>query len=90
MYTPLTSQLLILQQFSIITQELRNFTDKVSGDITKITQTCTAAQENTGKLKEDAISQTPPKPQDVMPSKPTIDSRLLGTNYTLDLVLANK
>ena len=27
----------ILQQFSMITQELQNFTDKLSGDINKIT-----------------------------------------------------
>ena len=29
--------------------------DKVSGDINKIMQTCTAAQENAGKLIEYAI-----------------------------------
>ena len=40
----------ILQQFNMITQELRNFMDKVSGDIAKIRQTHTTAQENTGKL----------------------------------------
>ena len=39
-----------LQQFGMITQELRNITGKVSGDINKITQACTATQENTGKL----------------------------------------
>ena len=32
--------------------------DKVLVDITKITQACTTAQENTHKLKENAISQT--------------------------------
>ena len=47
---------------------------KVSGDITKITQACTAAQENTGKLIENAISQTLTKPQDITPN-PTINSR---------------
>ena len=41
----------------MIIQELRNFMAKVSGDITKIMQTHTAAQENTGKLVENAISQ---------------------------------
>ena len=37
--------IIILQQFSMITQELKNFTNKVSGDITKITQAYTTAQE---------------------------------------------
>ena len=47
----------ILQQFSMITQELKKFMDKVSGDITKIMQTCTIAQENTSKLIKNAISE---------------------------------
>ena len=38
----------ILQQFSMITEELKNFTYKVSGDITKITQAYNTAQQNTG------------------------------------------
>ena len=46
----------ILQQFSMITQDLRNFTDKLSSDINKITQAYTTAQENTGRLKENAVS----------------------------------
>ena len=49
--------------------------DKVSGDITKITQVCTATQENTGKLIENVISQALTKPQDITPTNPTIDSR---------------
>ena len=57
----------MLQQFSMIAQQLRNLTVKVSCDITKITQACTAAQENTGKLIENAISQALTKPQDFMP-----------------------
>ena len=47
----------IFQQFSMITQELRNIMDKVFGHINKITQACTAAQENTSKLIENAILQ---------------------------------
>ena len=47
----------ILQQFSMITQEYRNFTNKVSGHNIKITQAYNTAQENTGKLIENAISQ---------------------------------
>ena len=35
-------------QSTVILQELRNFTDKVSGDTTKITQTCSTVQQNTG------------------------------------------
>ena len=31
----------ISQQFGMITQEQRNFTDKVSGDINKVIQACT-------------------------------------------------
>ena len=49
--------------------------DNVSGDITKITQACTAAQENTSKLIENAISQALTKPQDITSPNPTIDSR---------------
>ena len=39
---PNNQSTVILQQFSI-TQELRNYTDKVSDDITKIKQACTTA-----------------------------------------------
>ena len=46
----------------MITQELRNFMDKVSGDITKITQACIAVQESTGKIMKNAISQALTKP----------------------------
>ena len=56
--------------------------DKVSGDITKITQAWTAAQENTGKLIENIISQALTKPKDVTPPNPTIDSKMFGTNCT--------
>ena len=69
--------------------------DKVSGDITKIMQACTIAEENTGKLIENAISQALTKPQDVMPPNPTIIvdhseqtmHQLLKNK--LDLILAN-
>ena len=42
----------ILLQFSMITKEIKNFTNKVSSDITKITQAYHAAQENTGKSQK--------------------------------------
>ena len=56
--------MVILQQFSIITQELQNFTNKVSGDIHKITQVCQMTKVNTSWLLLDAISQALVKPQD--------------------------
>ena len=59
----------------MITQELRNFMDKVSGNITKITQACATVQANTSKLIENAILQALTKPQDITPPNPTIDSR---------------
>ena len=55
---PYDQSTVILQQFSIFMQKLKTFTDKVSSDITKITQACTTAQENTGKLIENMISET--------------------------------
>ena len=83
----------------MITQELRNVTYKVSSDITKIMQACTAAQENTGKLIENAISEALMKPLDVIPPNLTIDSRALSVkhpsnfsyeiNWTLSLPTTN-
>ena len=73
----------------MITQELRNFRDKLSGDITKITQACTTAQENTGKLIENAISQASTKPQDITPPYPTGDSssnQTLNSSYETNLI----
>ena len=60
----------------MITQELRNLTDKVSGDITKITQACPAAQENTVKLIENMTSLAFTKPQDITSPKSTVYSRV--------------
>ena len=48
--------------------------DKVSSDITKITLACTTAQENTGILIENAISQALTNPN------LAINSRPFGTN----------
>ena len=64
----------------MITQELKNFKEKVSGDITKIMQACMGAQETTGQLIENAISQALPKLQDVMSPNPATDSRTFRTN----------
>ena len=62
---PHNQSTVILQQFSMITQELRNFTEKLSGDINKITQKCTTTQENTCKLIENEILQGLTKPKKV-------------------------
>ena len=64
---PHDQSIVFLQQFSIITQEFKNFRNKVSSDITKITQEYTTAQENTGKLIENAVSQALNKSQDSTP-----------------------
>ena len=71
--------------------------DSVSGNIIKITQASTAAQENTGKLMENAILQAVIKPQDITPPNPVRDSRTVGTDSTSNsscetnwTVLANK
>ena len=65
----------------MITQEVENFMDKVPDDITKITQACTTAQENTGKVMENSITQALTKPPDVTSPYPTIDSRTFGTHH---------
>ena len=82
----------------MIKQELQNFMDKVSCDITKIMQACTVVQENTGKLIENPISHALNKPQDVTPPNPHIDFRnfwnkpciIFFLGNKLDLILANK
>ena len=64
----------------MITQELKKFMGKVAGDIMKISQTCTTAQENIGKLIENIISQALSKPQDSTPPNPTLDSKSSQTS----------
>ena len=66
----------------MVIQEWSNVVDTVSDDITKFTQTCTTAEENTGKLTGNAISQAPTKTQDVTTPNPTIDSRIFRANVT--------
>ena len=60
----------------MITKELKKFTDKVSSDITNITQVYSTAQENTGKLVENAIWQALTKAQNT-----TTSSRNFRVNY---------
>ena len=85
-----------LQQFSMITQDLRKFMDKVSCDITKNIQAYTTAQENTGKLLENMISQALTKSQDSTPPNPTLNSRSnqasnssYEANWTLSWLTSN-
>ena len=54
---PHDKSMVIQQQFSIITQELQNFTNKVTSDLHKTTHACTMAHRNTSRLKQDAILQ---------------------------------
>ena len=61
----------------MITEELRKVANKVSGDITKITQAYNTAQENTGKLIENAISQALTKAQYTTSSSTSVDARIL-------------
>ena len=70
-----------MQQFSIIPQELKKFTIKVSGDITKITQAYTTTQENTSKCIENAISQMPTKVQNTATPLTSVDPRNFRVNY---------
>ena len=72
---------IILQQFSMITEELKNFTNKVSSDITKITQVYNTAQEITSKLIENTISQVLTKAQNTTTPSTSVDPRNLGVNY---------
>ena len=65
----------------MMTEELKNFKNEVSGDITKITQAYNGAQENTGKLIENAISQALIKAQSITISATPIDTRNVETNY---------
>ena len=89
---PHNQSTVVLQQFSMITQELRNVMDKVFGDINKITQACTSAQENTDKLTENAILQAQLKhkilfpliqPETLEHLKQTINQILLMTQTGL-------
>ena len=56
----------ILQQFSMIAEKLKNFTNKVSGDIMKTTQAYNTSHERKGKLIENAISQALTKAQNII------------------------
>ena len=53
----------------------------MSGDITKITQAYDNAQENTGKLIENATSQALTKAQSTTTPYTSIDTRNFRTNY---------
>ena len=54
--SPDNQSIIILHQFSMIADELKNFTKWVSSDITKKTQAHNTMQEHTGKHIENVIS----------------------------------
>ena len=66
----------------MIAEELRNFTNKVSSDITKIIQAYNTSQDKTGKLIENAISQALTKAQNITTPANPMDTRNFGTNCT--------
>ena len=86
---PNSQSTFILQQFNMIVQELRNFMEKVSSDINKISQACTAAQVKTGKLIENSIAQGLTRPQNIMPPNPAIDCRTFGQKPCIKFFLQN-
>ena len=66
---------IILQQFSRLTEELNTVTTLVSSNISEMTLAHNTAQENTGKMIENAISQALTKTHDTTVSPVT-------TSYT--------
>ena len=55
----------------------------------KITQACTTAQENTGKLIENVISHALSKPQDSTPPNPALDpgsSQISNSSYEANAI----
>ena len=73
---------IILQQFSMIAEELKNFTNKMSSDITKTTQAYNTLHEKREKCIENVISQALTKVQSITTPATSIDTRNSGTNYT--------
>ena len=73
---------IILQWFNMITKELKKFTNKVSGNFTKITTTYSTAQEYVCKFIENAILQVLTEAQNVTTLPTSVDSRNFGVKYT--------
>ena len=73
---------IILHQFSIMAEELKNFTKQVLSNITKMMQAHNTTQGHTGKLIENAISQALAKTQDttVLPLTP-VHTSSWNVNY---------
>ena len=81
--SPDNQSTIIPHQFSIMAEELKNFTKQVLNDITKMVQAHNTAQEHTGKLIENAISQTLTKAWDIVASSPTtVNTNIQDINYT--------
>ena len=80
--SPDNQSTIILQQFSIMAEELKSFTKQVLSDIMKKTQAHNCVQEHTGKLIENAMSQALTKAQDtVVPSPTTVNTSIQDVNY---------
>ena len=75
----------MIHLFSMIAKELKNFTNKVSGDIRKMTQAYNTSQEKMGKLIENAISQAPTKAKGITTLATPIDTRNIRTNFATPL-----
>ena len=71
----------ILQQFSMITQELKSFTNKVPVILQKSHRHYNRAQENTGNLMENAISQPLTKAQNTTTSPTSGNPGHFEVNY---------
>ena len=61
---------------------MKKFTNKVSSDITKVTQAYNSSQEKTGQLIENTLSQALTKAQNIITAATPIDTRNFGTNCT--------
>ena len=74
---------IILHLFSIMAEELQNFSKQDLSNITKMTQAHHTTQEYTGKLTENAISQALSKTQGTTaPSPITVGTSIQNINYT--------
>ena len=62
---PHNQSMVIHQQFSILAQELQNFTSKVSIDLLKVTQACLTVHVSKSRLVQDDFLQALAKPRTV-------------------------
>ena len=73
---------IIVDQFSQLTEELKNFTNFVTSNLSEIPQTCQTTQEQTGKFIENAISQVLTKNQNTtVPTSATLNNNTPNIKY---------